>query len=217
MSFPPSFCAPQHLEVLLNSLLCFSLLPCPLPLPQFLLFHKHIAYGPWGTLRLCYILPYKQAVHPPQHTHIFLPLRSPLMYIFTPGNRNDVWDPSFHGQHSRDFVGTTILFCEQQSYCSQPTVYRRFGLDFFFSGLELFRQRTKTGLSYCSDGCVGSKLEVLAKLKKMTWYQWACVYVYMCVYMDVFSLVLLLHSRVFYEGKGHFLQECVRSVSAAEI
>lgn len=36
-----------------------------------------------------------------------------------------------------------------------------------------------------------------------------------CVYIDVFSLVL--HSEVFYEGKGRFLQECVSSVSAAEL
>lgn len=37
----------------------------------------------------------------------------------------------------------------------------------FFSGLE-FSQRTKTGLSYRYDGCVRSKLEMLAKLKMMT-------------------------------------------------
>lgn len=103
----------------------------------------------------------------------------------------------------------------QQSYCSQATVYGWFDLDFFFPGLEWFSQRTKTGLSYCSDGCVGSKLEVLARLKMMTRYEWVCVC--MWVHWCFQSSLALAFSWVCYEGKGHFLQECVSSVSAAEL
>lgn len=171
MSFPPSFCAPQHLEVLLDSLFCFRLLPCSLPLPQFLLFHKHTAYGPWGTLRLCYILPYKQAVHPPQHTHIFLLLRFPLMYIFTPGKRNDVWDPSFHGKNR-----LKLLFwwmCWQQAGSVGQTE---------------------------NDDLI-----------------WVSVCMCVCVHRCFQWSLALAFSWVFYEGKGHLLQECVSSVSAAEL
>lgn len=74
------------LTALLNSLFCLSLLlfPYPLPLPQVLLFHKHIALmgpeGLWG-----YAI--SSRINNPtaiRNMHAFFPRCFSPMYIFTP-------------------------------------------------------------------------------------------------------------------------------------
>lgn len=84
-AFPPLFVPHNLLKALLNSLFCLSLLfPCPLPLPQLLLFHKHIALmgpkGLWGYAISSHINN-PTAIH---NMHTFFPPCFFLMYIFTP-------------------------------------------------------------------------------------------------------------------------------------
>lgn len=43
----------------------------------------HSFYGPWGTVGLCYILPYKQLNHHPQHACIFPSLFSCYVYFYS--------------------------------------------------------------------------------------------------------------------------------------
>lgn len=43
----------------------------------------HSSYGPWGTLGLCYILPYKQPNRHPQHARIFPSLFSCYVYFYS--------------------------------------------------------------------------------------------------------------------------------------
>lgn len=154
----PPLCVPHNLlKALLNSLFCLSplLLPYPLPLPQFLLVHKHIALmgpaGLWGYAISSHINN-PTAIH---NMHAFFPLCFPPMYIFTPWNRTDFWVSNGKGQNCRVFVGITILFSTKQSRLSWATVYRQFGLD-CFSGQRQFNQRgERTGLSYRSECYAG--------------------------------------------------------------
>lgn len=95
------------LKAWLNSLFCLSLLlfPCPLPLTQFLLFHKHTALmgleGLWGYAISSHINN-PTAIH---NMRAFFPLsRFPPMYIFTPQKQN-----RFLGSNQR--APTFLSFC----------------------------------------------------------------------------------------------------------
>lgn len=80
---PPLLCPKSYFEAVLNSLFCFSLLlfPYPFPLPQFLLFHKHIALmGPEGLGGYAI----SSHINKPTAISTYFPLCFPPMYIFTP-------------------------------------------------------------------------------------------------------------------------------------
>lgn len=85
LRFHAPFVPSNLLNIPKNSLFYFSLLLLSMPPSSSavsVVSQTHGSYGPWGTLGLCYILPYKQPNRHPQHARIFSLLCSPSYVYF---------------------------------------------------------------------------------------------------------------------------------------
>lgn len=188
----------------------------PSPSAVSVVSQTHSSYGPWGTLWLCYILPYKQAIHPPQHAHIFSPLRFPLVYIFTPWNRKDVWDPSRS-------IANILEILWEQPYCFPSSSLIGPGQQFtgsliwnsLFFWSRIVQPKRENRLRLLLWWTCWQQVGQIGQMKTMTPY--GCVHV--CVHQCFWSLwnfpVVFWHSLVFYSGKCPFLQPGMSIISWA--
>lgn len=85
-TFSSSFCSPHPTKGLAEFIILLQPPSLSIP-PSFsavsVVSQTHSSYGPWGTLGLCYILPYKQPNRHPQHARIFPSLFSSYVYFYS--------------------------------------------------------------------------------------------------------------------------------------
>lgn len=168
------------------ALFCLLLFPYPLPLPQFLLFHKHTALmgpeGHWGYAISSHINN-PTAIH---NMHAFFPsLFSSRVYFYSLKQNRFLGSNQRGPKICRVFVGITIFFSMKQSRLflgnSLQTIWS--GLLFWSKAVQ--SERRKRSLSYRSECYVGRvrKFDLWGQTEPTTLCECMCLSTYVCLFL----------------------------------